>query len=105
METAIIKECELIHTAWFGRTDKFTIVDEFPQGAIVWPIGRENFPFAGYIPVVYPKYDPEYPWMQAIDASRKMALKCKSDEIALKALKAATTHGCNKETFESINNG
>ena len=36
------------------RTDKFKIVDTFPLGYIVWPIGRENFPFPGYIPLAKP---------------------------------------------------
>ena len=36
------------------RTDKFKIVDTFPHGYIVWPIGRENFPFPGYIPLAKP---------------------------------------------------
>lgn len=33
------------------RTDRFEIVEEQPNGYDVWPIGRENFPFLGYIPL------------------------------------------------------
>ena len=36
------------------RTDVFEIVDHFPEVYIVWPIGRRNFPYEGYIPLGKP---------------------------------------------------
>ena len=45
--TALIKDT-------YNRTDVFEIVTEFPDGYIVWPIGRRNFPFPGYIPLAKP---------------------------------------------------
>ena len=40
----------LVSERWY-RTDRFEIVGEFPFGYEVWAIGRENFPFPGYLPL------------------------------------------------------
>lgn len=42
---------KIINTSFFGRVDVFQIVDDFPMGYEVWPIGRINFPFPGYLPL------------------------------------------------------
>lgn len=49
---------KIINTSWFGRVDVFQIVDEFPCGYSVWNIGRQNFPFPGYLPLA--RFDSEY---------------------------------------------
>lgn len=35
----------------YYRTDRFQIVENQPNGYDVWPIGRKNFPFPGYVPL------------------------------------------------------
>ena len=42
---------KIVNTTYFGRVDVFEIVEEFPCGYAVWNIGRENFPFPGYLPL------------------------------------------------------
>lgn len=42
---------KLVSKTFCGRVDVFEIVDEFPLGYEVWPIGRRNFPFPGYLPL------------------------------------------------------
>lgn len=42
---------KIVCTSFHGRIDVFQIVDEFPWGYEVWPIGRHNFPFPGYLPL------------------------------------------------------
>ena len=81
-----------------GRTDKFEIVDSWPMSHLVWNIGREHFPFEGYIPLC------------VCDANfhvNLMNLKCvkvDSEEMALAAMHAA--HHCvvetNREWFEEF---
>ena len=46
-----IKDGKVYNTTFFGRVDVFDIVDEFPEDYEVWPIGRANFPFPGYLPL------------------------------------------------------
>lgn len=86
----------LQHTDRWGDTRTFTIVDEFPDGAIVWPIGRINFPFDGYIPVVWPLKDFQ------IDGSRLMTLKCKSEQNALAILREAVKRGVTKSKYHTL---
>lgn len=42
---------KIVNTDLFGRVDIFEIVNEVPCGYEVWPIGRDNFPFPGYVPL------------------------------------------------------
>ena len=79
------------------RTDKFKIVDTFPLGYIVWPIGRENFPFPGYIPLAKPHREKKY----YIDPESLAALRCeKSDAI----LRLASQTTITREIFLKITN-
>ena len=91
------EENELIHTSRWGDTDKFTVVDEFPVGAIVWNIGRHNFPFPGFIPVAWPLDDCH------IDRARLMAVKCKDNETADAILKEAGRRGVIAKRFAELN--
>ena len=79
------------------RTDKFKIVDTFPLGYIVWPIGRENFPFPGYIPLAKPHREKKY----HIDLNSLAALRCeKSDAI----LRLASQTTITREIFLKMTN-
>lgn len=79
------------------RTDNFRIVDTFPRGYIVWPIGRQNFPFPGYIPLAKPHREKKY----HIDLSTLAALRCeKSDAI----LRLASQTIINREMFIELMN-
>lgn len=84
-------------TADTWNTDNFKLVETFPNGAIVWNIGRHNFPFPGYIPVAYPIGD------YRINRSRLMAVKCKDEKTADIILKRAGKGTINKETFLELN--
>lgn len=59
MKTIIITDTALITEDHWHR-DEFEIVSEFPNGYIVWNIGRQNFPFPGYIPLAKPSDQPFY---------------------------------------------
>lgn len=48
----------ILVTENYNRKDIFEIVDEYPHGYIVWPIGRRNFPFTGYVPLAKPTDEP-----------------------------------------------
>lgn len=95
---AIVTETSLITEDYWHR-DEFEIVNEFPNGYIVWNIGRENFPFPGYLPLARPDDRPHY-------IKRKQLKTVKLDEdLADKILKEASrgTYGTiDKFTFEEI---
>ena len=82
--------------------DVFEIVDEFPFGYIVWPIGRENFQHPGYIPVARPGRLPYH-----INRKDLKAVKCADEGEALYILKYASLGGygadeMNKTVFDRI---
>jgi len=84
----------LEHTA-FGRTDKFEIVDLWPMSHEIWNIGRENFPFEGYLPLCV--CDADY----QVGLSNLKCVKVDSEEMALAAIHAAhNTKKANREWFE-----
>lgn len=82
----------------FGRTDVFRILDEFPAGYKVWNIGRQNFPFEGYIPIAKPSKENKY----YIDRATLAAVKVEDEIIALRVLCFAGQHPCGKEDFERL---
>lgn len=84
----------LEHTE-YGRTDKFEIVDLWPMSHQVWNIGREHFPFEGYIPLCV--CDANY----HVGMSNLKCIKVDSEEMALAAMHAAHHTGkANREWFE-----
>lgn len=95
MKTTFSKDTFTTVTNWDTRN--FKIVEIFPAGAIVWNIGRHNFPFEGYIPVAYPLGN------YRIDLTRLMAVKCKDDHIANMILKEAGKRAINCNTFHELN--
>lgn len=68
-------------TPW--RADLYTVCDEFPEGYIVWNIGRRNFPHPTFIPLAIPTDEFH------ISLNGLKALKVESEEVALHILKAA----------------
>lgn len=88
---------QYLKTSDTWNTDYFMIVDEFPAGAVVWNIGRHNFPFPGFIPVAWPLDDCH------IDRTRLMAVRCKDDETADAILKAAGRREVNSKRFALLN--
>ena len=78
----------------------YEISDTFPDGYIVWNIGRENFPFREYIPIVKPHPDIPY----HICTEGMMAFKCESEEMALAILHEACRKGVDKAKFLKLTN-
>lgn len=88
---------QVLTTSNYWHTDHFTVVDKFPAGAIVWNIGRHNFPFPEFIPVAFPIGD------YKIDRKRLMAVRCKDAETANAILKAAGRHTVDAKQFADLN--
>lgn len=63
----------------FGIIDSYEIVDEFPDGYVVWNIGRQNFDHPCFIPLAKPDPDREY----GILRTELKALKVESEDLAL----------------------
>lgn len=93
----MIKDGKMIENTMFcGRTDVFEIVDYFPEGYIVWPIGRENFPYKGYIPLCKVLDDGYH-----VDVSSLKALKI-HEGLANYTLIQASKRGVNKSQFDEM---
>lgn len=90
-------ENKLSHTTNYGKTDTFTIVDDFPVNYFVWAIGRANFPFEGYIPLAKAGALPYH-----IDPDTLLALKVRDEETALKILRHASRHGVDFKKFQEL---
>lgn len=86
----------------YGRTDVFQIVDKFPEGYIIWNIGRANFPHECYIPlaqrVSLNKHSLEY---YHIKTDTLKALKVESEEVALYLMNYEHKH--KTDSVNSIN--
>ena len=78
----------------------FEIVEEFPDSAVVWNIGRHNFQHEQYIPLAFidNSWDDNY----HIDPQRLKAIKVRSEEIALHILDVAHHETVDKEKFMEI---
>lgn len=92
----MIKNGKIVHKAWFSRVDEFDIVDKFPDGYIVWCIGRDNFPYKGYIPLAKPTDIP-----YNIDLKTLNALKM-DERLADDILSLAHRQEVNSLNFEDI---
>ena len=96
---------KIVNTTFFGRVDVFQIVDEFPCGYQVWNIGRQNFPFPGYLPLGrFKNYQMEnttyYP-LKAIKIEEKLA-----DKVLKYATKTEDVTWDNyKKVFDNLNDG
>ena len=78
----------------FGRKDVFEVVEEYPTGYIVWPIGRRNFQHPGYVPLAKRVSSDSY----SIDINSLKAIKV-NEEIAEFILKEASRRGVDEEKF------
>lgn len=92
----MIQDDKIIHKTRFGRTDVFEIVDKFPNGYVVWPIGRANFPYEGFIPLARPTDVPYH-----IDMNSLKALRV-DEPIASDILKEVHYREVNSMTFDDV---
>lgn len=99
-----MKKEKTINGSYFLETDTcfvssrfkkhtFIKVDEWPSGYSVWPIGRENFQFEGWLPLCKDGKN-EYEWQRNIDTNSLKAIKVKSEDVALRCLDAAIKGEC-----------
>lgn len=77
------------------RTDKFEVVQDFIKGTVIWNVGRENFNFKGYIPLV--NMDDRYTVF-----GQKYALKVDSEELALYLLRQANFETIDQDKFNEL---
>ena len=78
----------------------FEVVDEFPESAVVWNIGRRNFQHEQYIPLAF--IDNSWDDNCHIDLERLKAIKVKSEDIALRVLDIACRETVDKDKFLKI---
>lgn len=83
----------IIDTNIWGRTDKFEIVNEFPDGYQVWNIGRHNFKHAKYLPLCAKSDDFK------VDLSTLKAIKMPTEKQAARILKAAGCGTIDKNNY------
>ncbi len=87
----------IIDKHWF-RTDEYEIVTEWPWGGyVVWAIGRENFPYPGYLPLAQPAQKVNH-----IRLDTLKALYVGDEALCLAALKEAAEHGCDEPKFNAL---
>ena len=77
------------------RTDNFEVLTEFTKGLQVWNVGRENFNFKGYIPLV--NGDDNYNVV-----GTKYALTVDSEELALYLLREAGFGTIDRDKFNEL---
>lgn len=80
------------------RTDEFEIVNEFPHGYVLWNIGRENFPFPGFIPIAQPK--PENMYHIRLDTLK--ALRLDDEDLCLHLMREGHRRWMDAPTFFEV---
>ena len=82
----------------YYHKDEFEIVEEFPQGYVVWNIGRENFPFPGYLPLAkpLPNYHIERSSLKTVKVDEALA------DVILKHASIGTFGVIDKYVFENL---
>lgn len=83
----------IINTDMWGQTREFEIIDTFPEGYVVWNIGRENFPYQGFIPLC--NASPDY----EVDIDTLKALFVGDETSALKIMRNAHRVTVNQKKF------
>ena len=86
----------IIDETYWGRIDRYEVVDAWPAGCLVWNIGRGNFRHEGYLPLVYVAADYQ------VDMSRLKAYHVGNEELCLKVLAAAGYGDVDYERFKQI---
>lgn len=81
-----MKKKEIIIEKSYWHTDIFEVVDEFPEGYIVWNIGRHNFQHPCLIPLAIPTTEDQC----HISRNGLKALRLESEEVALHVLNVAS---------------
>ena len=80
----------------YGRRDVFEVVEEYPAGYIVWPIGRHNFQHPGYLPLAKTVGDGFH-----IDINSLKTIKVDED-IADTILEEAIRRGVDEKKFKRM---
>lgn len=70
---------KIVNKDYWGRTDEYEIVNEFPEGYVIWNIGRGNFDQPCFVPLAKPDPDREF----GIIRTGLKALKVESESLAL----------------------
>ena len=86
----------IIDETYWGRIDRYEVVDRWPAGCVVWNIGRQNFRHEGYLPLAYVSAD------YRVDMSRLKAYHVGDEALCLKVLKAAGCGTVDYERFKTI---
>lgn len=92
----IIENGKLIDVTWFGRVDKYEIVNSFPNGYVVWNIGRHNFPYEGYIPLARLTDIP-----YTVDLNRLKTIKV-GESLASHIIKEARLYEINSLNYKGV---
>ena len=83
------------HTDLWSNTRTFNQVEEIPMGYFVWAIGRHNFPFEKCVPLAKHGDLGKY----SVDVNSLKYIEVESEELALRLLKEAVMHGCDRNKF------
>lgn len=86
----------IIDETYWGRIDRYEVVDTWPAGCIIWNIGRENFRHEGYLPLAYVSADYQ------VDMSSLKAYHVGDEALCLKVLAAAGRGTVDYERFKTI---
>lgn len=89
MKKYITDEC-------YGRKDIFEVVDEYPNGYVVWAIGRHNFQHPGYVPLAK-----EIKGTYNVDTTSLKTIKV-DERVALIILREAVRKGVDEKRFKKI---
>ena len=92
----MIQDGKIIQKTWFGRVDKYEIVNSFPNGYVVWNIGRHNFPYKGYIPLARLAYIP-----YTVDLNRLKTIKV-GEPLASHIIKEARLYEINSLNYKDV---
>lgn len=95
--SAAYMDKDFLITKNHDREDRFKIVAEFPDGYQIWNIGRNNFPFPGYIPVCRIKEGDYH-----VELDNLVAVRCPNEDVALWLLKMAGKSTVGKSRFNQF---
>lgn len=84
------------YSGWTQREDRFQVIEQFPINYVIWNIGRENFPFEGYIPLAKLVDNCH------VDLKSLKALKVENEKTALMLLKQAGRKRVNFNRFNEL---
>ena len=95
----------IIDKTYWGATDIYEVVDEFPTNYVVWNIGRKNFQHECYLPLAERKSNDPDSWEYwTIKRNTLKALKVESEELALYILEYSHRKTVDSTNFSQIVN-